>query len=129
LSAVGPKKRKMMSLIVATYCLLLVYFTIANVLHSVVLYVYIALSIVTFLIYGVDKLAAIREKRRVSERTLHLLGLTGGWPGAFAAQHAFKHKRSKPAFMRVFWLVAFCNSGTVGIFIATGWGERMQQLL
>jgi len=38
------------------------------------------------LLYGIDKSAAKKEKRRVSEAKLHILSLLGGWPGALLAQ-------------------------------------------
>ncbi|WP_394222911.1 DUF1294 domain-containing protein [Alteromonas gracilis] len=78
-------------------------------LPSTVLVAYFTLSTIAFLLYGADKSAAKKNKWRVSETKLHFLSLLGGWPGAFAAQHVFKHKRSKPAFMRVFWTTVTAN--------------------
>lgn len=118
-----------MSLIVTVFCLLLVSLILLSLLHDVVFYTYITLSVITFLLYGLDKSAAKNNQWRVSERTLHLLGLAGGWPGAFAAQSTFKHKRSKPAFMKLFWLSAFCNSAALCIFIVIGCAERVRLLL
>jgi len=118
-----PGRSKIMWLIVVVFCLTLVSLTKLNMLHDVVLYLYVAVNTVTFLIYGLDKSAAKNNQRRVSERTLHLFGLAGGWPGAFAAQNAFKHKRSKPAFMTLFWLSSFFNSVAVLTFIVTGVAE------
>ena len=45
---------------------------------------YLALGVVTFVVYAVDKRAAGRHGRRVPENTLHLLAVAGGWPGAVA---------------------------------------------
>ena len=39
---------------------------------------------------------------RTQESTLHMLALTGGWPGAALAQQIFRHKSSKKTFRRVF---------------------------
>ncbi|MGO2393156.1 MAG: DUF1294 domain-containing protein, partial [Halomonas sp.] len=39
-------------------------------------------SVITYITYVVDKKAAIKNRRRVSEKLLHLLALAGGWPGA-----------------------------------------------
>ena len=80
-------------------------------------YSYLVLSIVTLLVSGKDKLAAKRQAWRTSERTLHLLALLGGWPGALVGQKLFSHKKSKPSFKRIFWLTVVANVFIVfGIF-------------
>ena len=70
---------------------------------------YLGLSVVTFVVYAVDKRAAGTGRRRVSENTLHLLALAGGWPGAIVAQQALRHKTAKRSFRRVFWLTVAAN--------------------
>lgn len=59
-------------------------------------------SLVTFIAYGIDKHQAIIGKRRISEHTLHLLELFGGWPGAAVGQQLFRHKRRKFSYMVMF---------------------------
>lgn len=71
---------------------------------------YGAASIVAFASYGIDKAAARRQANRISEQTLLILGLVGGWPGALVAQQLFRHKTRKRSFRRAFW-------GTVGVNI------------
>ena len=66
-------------------------------------YLILLMSIASFIVYAVDKNAARRNARRVPERTLHLLALFGGWPGALLAQHILRHKSVKLPFRRVFW--------------------------
>lgn len=66
---------------------------------------YLLLSIVAFTVYAIDKRKAIRGTWRVKERTLHLLELLGGWPGALAAQHYFHHKSRKTSFQILFWCI------------------------
>jgi uncharacterized membrane protein YsdA (DUF1294 family)/cold shock CspA family protein len=63
------------------------------------------LSIIGFLVYWLDKLRARHGQWRISESTLHLVALLGGWPGAFLAQRHFRHKTSKLRFQLVFWLI------------------------
>lgn len=65
------------------------------------------INLVTFTAYGLDKRAARRERRRAPERTLHLLALAGGSPGAFAAQRVFRHKTAKTSFQLRFLGIAF----------------------
>lgn len=77
---------------------------------------YSLLSTITFVVYGFDKLAARRGGRRVRERTLHLLALCGGWPGALAGQQIFRHKTRNRTFQVDFWLIALLN-----IALLTGW--------
>ena len=52
----------------------------------------IAVNLVTFLIYGLDKWKAKRNARRISEKTLLTLALIGGSLGAFAGMRFFRHK-------------------------------------
>ena len=67
------------------------------------LLIYAAMSLVTLAAYGVDKRAALRGDWRVRESTLHLMELLGGFPGGFAGQHLFRHKRRKGPYLVVFW--------------------------
>lgn len=71
--------------------------------------VYGAASLVTFAAYGIDKSAARRGAGRISEQTLLILGLVGGWPGALVAQQLFRHKTRKRSFRRVFWTTVGVN--------------------
>ncbi|HAM28121.1 MAG TPA: DUF1294 domain-containing protein [Microbacteriaceae bacterium] len=64
---------------------------------------YLITSVVCFIVYAVDKSAAVAGRWRVPERTLILLGLAGGWPGAILAQQTLRHKTKKASFRRAFW--------------------------
>ncbi|MGD9586142.1 MAG: DUF1294 domain-containing protein [Brachymonas sp.] len=61
------------------------------------------LSVLTFLVYAIDKTRAQRRRWRIPEKQLHVLSLAGGWPGALAAQQLLRHKNAKPEFQSVFW--------------------------
>jgi uncharacterized membrane protein YsdA (DUF1294 family) len=75
-----------------------------------------AASLLSLVLYAVDKRAARAGARRVAERTLHLTALIGGWPGALAAQQLFRHKHRKTSFMRRFTLIAAVHlAATVGL--------------
>lgn len=67
------------------------------------------LSLAAFLAYVFDKSAAVAGRWRISERTLHLLALAGGWPGALVAQQLLRHKTRKPEFVTVFWCTVVLN--------------------
>jgi uncharacterized membrane protein YsdA (DUF1294 family)/cold shock CspA family protein len=78
-------------------------------LPSVVLALYFVFSVVSFLSYRHDKLAAQQNQWRTSEGKLILLGVLGGWPGAFVAQQFFHHKTKKRSFQLVFWATVLLN--------------------
>ena len=70
---------------------------------------YAGASIGCFLVYALDKSAAREGLWRTPERTLLLLGLACGWPGAVLAQAWLRHKSAKPAFQWWFWLTVALN--------------------
>lgn len=76
---------------------------------------YAVVSVIAYITYAIDKKAAIKNRRRVSEKTLHLLGVVGGWPGAFLAQQRLRHKTQKTAFQVTFWLTVVVN------LVCAGW--------
>lgn len=69
----------------------------------------VIVSLLAFFAYRGDKKRAQTGGWRVSETTLHLMGLAGGWPGAFLAQRRYRHKTSKISFQIVFWLVVLIH--------------------
>ena len=64
---------------------------------------YFGASFVAFVVYAWDKMAARGGRSRTPEKSLHLLGLIGGWPGALVARQVFRHKSKKQPFIIVFW--------------------------
>jgi len=68
----------------------------------IILVVYGFMSVLTIGAYVRDKRAAGRGGWRVSERTLHLLELCGGWPGALLASRTIRHKTSKSSYRLAF---------------------------
>lgn len=74
-----------------------------------VLFLYLAVSGITFAAYAIDKSAARLRQRRVAETSLILLGMLGGWPGAILAQQLLRHKTAKLSFRAVFWVSVLIN--------------------
>ena len=58
-----------------------------------------AVSLITFIMYGADKRAAIKGRWRVPERTLLALSFFGGAAGGTLAMLLFRHKIKKSAFI------------------------------
>lgn len=78
---------------------------------------YLAVSVLTFVLYGYDKSAARRQRQRVSEQTLLALGILCGWPGALIAQQALRHKTRKRSFRRAFWRTVVLNVLLLAAFV------------
>lgn len=79
---------------------------------------YLLASLVSYVAYFRDKRAAATGARRTPERTLHLLDLAGGWPGALLAQRQFRHKTAKRSFQWLFRATAMANLALLGWWAA-----------
>lgn len=74
---------------------------------------YWSISLTTFFIYALDKFKAKRGTWRISEFSLHLLSLMGGWPGAAIAQQLLRHKSQKRTFRIRYWGTVLANSAAL----------------
>ena len=74
------------------------------------------LSPVALIAFGWDKWKAERDGDRVPEKTLHLISLFGGWPGAVAGQRWFRHKTIKPVFRTILMLIMVLHVAGVLIY-------------
>lgn len=77
----------------------------------------LAINAVTFVAYWIDKRAARAQARRTPEATLHLLELLGGWPAAWLAQRALRHKSRKQSYQLTFLAAAFVNLAAMALFL------------
>lgn len=91
------------------FLLCMVISTYAGKLLLWVLGLYLMASSWTLIAYRLDKMAAKRSHRRTPEKTLHLLALIGGWPGAIIGQKLFRHKSKKLSFQVTFWATIILN--------------------
>ena len=90
-------------------------------LPLIVFVLYLALSILTYWAYALDKTAAKKGAWRTQESTLHLFALAGGWPGTLLAQQRLRHKSKKESFRFVFWVTVLINLGAaLWLLSATG---------
>jgi uncharacterized membrane protein YsdA (DUF1294 family)/cold shock CspA family protein len=97
---------------------------VAGRLPVIILSIYAVASIVAFVAYAIDKSAAVHNRRRTSESTLHLISLAGGWPGALLAQKMLHHKSRKEEFRRVYWATVVLNCAAL-VWLLTPHGSRL----
>ncbi|NOT11964.1 MAG: DUF1294 domain-containing protein [Methylococcaceae bacterium] len=94
------------------------------------LFIYLLMSLATFFVYAIDKTKAHKNETRISEKTLHLFELLGGWPGALITQRVIRHKNKKISFQVIFWIIViihiaiwfdvlFFNSAVTGLFLCS----------
>lgn len=62
------------------------------------LYYYIFINLFTFLLFGLDKKAAINKRWRIKESLLLALNIIGGFIGGFLGMNFFRHKTKKIKF-------------------------------
>ena len=65
----------------------------AYIIMKLIIFLYAAvMSLITFVVFGIDKYKAITNRWRIRERTLFLLAILGGGAGAFLGMQVFHHK-------------------------------------
>lgn len=72
---------------------------------KVLLLYFLFINVLVFIFAGYDKSQARKNNRRIPEKTLFLMALTGGSPGLLTAMLLFKHKTSKTSFIVKFTLI------------------------
>ena len=102
--------------------------TLQKAIPMVIGMIYLSLSLITFLLYALDKSAAEGGRWRRPENTLLLFGLMGGWPGAIFAQQLLRHKSSKREFQSIFWVTVLLNCAAL-IWMTSSSGTDVRALL
>jgi uncharacterized membrane protein YsdA (DUF1294 family)/cold shock CspA family protein len=102
---------------------------ISSKMPPLIFTLYLAASLLTFVVYALDKTAARKGTWRISENTLHTLALFGGWPGAIVAQQKLRHKSKKQSFRTVFWLTVLINCGAFAWALTPDGAIILQSLL
>jgi uncharacterized membrane protein YsdA (DUF1294 family)/cold shock CspA family protein len=115
--------------VASLFVLFVIVETLAGRLPPAIIAIYGSVSLVTFLVYGVDKSAAEHGHWRTKESSLLLLGLAGGWPGAVIAQKSLRHKSRKESFQWAFWVTAVMNSVALGWLITESGSKFLDQFL
>ncbi|PIE82203.1 MAG: DNA-binding protein [Cardiobacteriales bacterium] len=87
------------------YSFIVIFFYFILVLTSIPLALSsLIISLLTAFLYAIDKHAAIHNKQRVPEASMHIAAMLGGWPGALIARPLLRHKTTKIRFIIFFWL-------------------------
>lgn len=80
-----------------------------------ILIIYIAaMSVLTFILYGIDKRRAIKGTWRISEKTLLGLGVIGGALGGLIGMKVFRHKTRHWYFWGINAAAVAMQAGIVG---------------
>jgi uncharacterized membrane protein YsdA (DUF1294 family) len=86
-----------------------------------------AVSALAFLHFGADKYVAIKRElspdadRRTAEKFLIAFAIWGGWPGAFAAMAAFRHKTADIRFRAGIWRSFAIHLVILTVLVALVW--------
>lgn len=67
-------------------------------MHQYSMYYLLAINIVSFFLYGIDKYKAKKGKWRISEATLLMIAVIGGSIGAWAGMRLWHHKTMHKKF-------------------------------
>ena len=72
---------------------------------ALIIYGLLALNLITFITYGIDKRKAKKSRWRISESSLLLLALCGGSVGAWLGIKVWRHKTQHKKFYIVIPLI------------------------
>lgn len=74
-----------------------------------ILKILLVINIITFIVFAIDKMAAIEGSQRFSEEILLILAFVGGGIGANIAMLLFHHKTSKNKFNKIIPILAIMD--------------------
>ena len=104
-----PRFDRVSAVVLAAFALAWVVAAATRGLPAWVMLLYAGSSVLCFVLYAVDKAAAVDGRDRIPEALLLWPGLAGGWPGALVAQQVLRHKTAKWTFRLRFWLSVVAN--------------------
>jgi len=68
----------------------------------ILLYTFLTINLIAFVLIGYDKQLAIKNKNRISEKTLLVWVALGGTIGSSLAMSIFRHKTAKTSYLLKF---------------------------
>ena len=84
---------------------------------TTIVYYLIALNIVTFFVYGIDKWKARQAKRRIREASLLCLAVLGGSIGALLGMKVWHHKTLHKKFKYGLPLILLAQTALICLII------------
>jgi uncharacterized membrane protein YsdA (DUF1294 family)/cold shock CspA family protein len=125
----APRSGKGPLIATGGFLVLLAAFVLIGKLPALILGLYLGVSTIAFIAYWLDKSAARNNQRRTPEKTLHMLALAGGWPGALLAQKVLKHKSKKESFQAAFKFTVAVNCGVLVWLLSPSGSGALRTLL
>ncbi len=98
------------------YAIIYFYKGVINIVKIIYIY-FILANLFTFLIFGIDKYKAIKNKYRIPESFLLTFVVLSGFLGAALGMILFKHKLSKKKFIVITIFSSLFYLLLIGIFI------------
>ena len=102
-------RKRYLTVFAALFLIVLLMAFLGQLLSPIILALYCVMSIITFIVYALDKSKAKRNAWRIEEATLHSLAFAGGWPGAIFGQEFLRHKTVKGRFRVIFYFTMIGN--------------------
>ena len=87
---------------------------------NLTVYYFFLVNFIAFAIIAYDKNLAIKNKRRISEKTLLTWLVFGGTIGSSLAMLIFRHKTAKKSYLLKFWLIVVIQL-LIGYFYFNDW--------
>ncbi len=82
------------------------------------IYFLLGINFITYLLFGLDKVKARKNKWRIPEKYLFLFTFLGGSLGAILAMKQFHHKTQKSEFKNVIFIIILVQIAILTFF---GW--------
>lgn len=100
-----------------SYAVLAIYYQSMQRLPIWSIYYLFAINLISFICYGIDKLAAVKKWQRTPEKHFYALAFFAGWPGSILGQLVFNHKTAKASFRYRFYFMTIMNVAVVFTYL------------
>ena len=112
--------RKISQYLLVSFLIDIYTFVFKTLTMSILFYCFLLLNAIAFLLIGYDKQLAIKQKRRISEKTLLTFVGIGGTLGSGFGMLAFRHKTAKTSYLWKFWGIVILQIGVLYLLFTNG---------